>query len=394
MNYREMQKTGDNLSILGYGCMRFPRKNGSIDEARTRTQLLSAIECGVNYIDTAYLYPGSEKVVGSIIAQAGLRDKVNLATKLPHILVKRPEDIPALFKKQLGRLQTDYIDYYLIHNIGTFSDWQRMKEMGVLEFLETERKNGRIRNFGFSFHGNLLTFKRLIDDYPWDFCQIQYNYLDENFQAGTKGLEYAAEKGLGVIIMEPLRGGLLGAKIPAPAKKVIERNIPDESPAELALRWIFSHPQVKVVLSGMNEEAHIEENIRIASSPDGYTLTQDESAAIDEVTKIFQSRMKVPCTACAYCMPCPHGVDIPTCFSYYNNHSLQGGLFPFSMYIQGTDGLINGKPSKASLCKSCGVCVKKCPQQIDIPMQLKEVAKTMEKPWIRYPIRAVLKIMR
>jgi len=199
---------------------------------------------------------------------------------------------------------------------------------------------------------------------------------------------------LGIIIMEPLRGGLLGTKIPAPARKVIEKSAPDKSPAELALRWIFSHPQVHVVLSGMNEEDHIEENLRIASETDGYTLTKEECAAIDEVTKLFRSRMKVPCTACAYCMPCPHGVDIPTCFSYFNSRSLQGGLMPLYMYIQGTDGGINGKPSGASLCKNCGVCVKKCPQQIDIPLYLKETARTMEKAWIKYPVRAALKIMR
>ena len=394
MNYRNMKKTGDTLSLLGYGCMRFPRKNRGIDETRTRTQILSAFEQGVNYFDTAYLYSGSEKILGSILAEEGIRDKVMLATKLPHILVKRTEDIASLFQKQLDRLQTDYLDYYLIHNVGSFADWQRLKELGIKKFVETERHRGRIRHFGFSFHGNLIAFKQLIDDYPWDFCQIQYNYLDENFQAGKKGLEYTAKKGLGIIIMEPLRGGTLGAKIPEPAKKVLQKHIPDRSPAEWALRWVFSHPQVQVVLSGMNEESHITENIRIASNPDGYTLTEQEYSAIDEVREIFKTRFKVPCTACTYCTPCPHGVDIPTCFAHYNNKSIQGGFMPHYMYIQATEGVTNGKLSKASLCKNCGACRKHCPQQIDIPRHLKEVAQTMEKPWLRYPIRIALSVMK
>lgn len=394
MNYRQMPRTGDNLSILGYGCMRFPRKAGGIDEARARAQILSAFEQGVNYFDTAYLYPGNEKALGNILSQTGIRDKVNIATKLPHIFVNTPEDIPALFQKQLGRLQTEYVDYYLVHNICTFADWARMKDMGIIEFVEAQKKRGSIRNFGFSFHGNYLTFKELVDDYPWDFCQIQFNYLDEHFQAGINGLEYAAEKGLGVIVMEPLRGGLLGAKIPPAARKVVERDSPEQSPAELGLRWVFSHPKATMALSGMNEEAHIAENIRIASEPGSYILTEQEQRTINEVKQFFRSRMKVLCTSCSYCMPCPYGVDIPTCFSYLNTKSLRGGLRPYYMYLQATEGIVNGNPTRASLCKDCKACIAKCPQHIDIPARLKDTVRELEKPWIRLPLRLVLKLMR
>jgi len=391
MLYRTMEKTGDKLSVLGYGCMRFPRNNIGIDEKRARQQVLSAIEQGVNYFDTAYLYPGSEKVLGNILA-GGLREKVRIATKLPPMMVKSSEDIHSIFQKQLDRLQTDHIDYYLVHNVSSFEDWQRLKKLGILAFVQEEQQKGRIRHFGFSFHGNLLTFKRLVDDHPWDFCQIQYNYLDENFQAGTEGLHYAAEKGLGIIVMEPLRGGTLGAKIPEPVRKVLHSCNPQRSPAQWALQWVFAHPEVSVVLSGMDKEEHIRENIRVASSQDGFSFTEREAACLEEAKQIFREKVKVPCTGCAYCLPCPHGVDIPTCFAWYNNRSVHGGLFSTWQYALATEGAVNGNPTKASNCKSCGVCEKRCPQQINIPARLKEAAAEMEKPYIRIPIRTVLRI--
>lgn len=391
MNYRTMASTGDKLSVLGYGCMRFPRKGAGIDEERTRQQLLSAIERGVNYFDTAYLYPGSEKVLGKILA-GGLREKVNVATKLPHMMVRTGKDIETIFAKQLAALQTEYIDYYLVHNVASFADWQRMKELGIIEFIQKMKKQQRIRHFGFSFHGNLQTFQQMVDDYPWDFCQIQYNYLDEDFQAGTKGLRYAAEKGLGIVVMEPLRGGTLGNKIPAPAEKVFRQAYPERNPAEWALRWVLSHPEVSVVLSGMNEEEHIQENLRIASDEQGFSFDAQEQHCLEQVKRIFEEKIKVSCTGCAYCVPCPHGVDIPTCFSWYNSHSVHGGLFAVFQYIQATEGCTNGKPSRASNCKDCGLCVTRCPQAIPIPEKLRDVAADMEKPYIRLPVRAVLKI--
>ena len=392
MNYRMMTATGDRLSVLGYGCMRFPRNRAGIDEERTRKQVLAAIEQGVNYFDTAYIYPGSEKVLGKILA-GGLREKVKIATKIPSMMVKSRDDMETIFRRQLTHLQTDYIDYYLVHNVSSFADWQRLKDMGFIGFVEEMRRQGCILHFGFSFHGNLQTFRQLVDDYPWDFCQIQYNYLDEEFQAGTKGLHYAAEKGLGIIVMEPLRGGTLGNKIPAPAEKLFRQADPSRSPAEWALRWVLSHPEVGIVLSGMNEEEHIRENIRVTSSKEDLVLSDRELQCFEKVKAVFSEKIKVPCTGCAYCMPCPHGVDIPTCFAWYNSRSVHGGLFPVFQYIQATEGAVNGKPSRASNCKNCGLCVQRCPQQIPIPDKLKDTARQMEKAYLRIPMRIVLKRM-
>jgi len=373
--------------------MRFPRKGAAIDRERTKKQVISAIKQGVNYFDTAYLYPGSEKTLGKILAESGLRKKVKIATKLPHMLIKNKTDMQTIFQKQLANLQTDYIDYYLIHNIVNWADWQRMKDLGILSFIEELRKQRRIIYFGFSSHGNIQTFRKLVDDYPWDFCQIQYNYLDENFQAGTQGLNYAAEKGLGIIVMEPLRGGILGDKIPPGAEKLLRRAYPDRSPAEWALRWLLSHPQISVVLSGMGMEAHIKENIRMASSKDGFELSRRELACLEKVKAVFAKKIKVPCTGCAYCLPCPFNVDIPGCFALYNAQSAYGGLTPVFHYINSTEGVFNGKPSRASNCKNCGICVKDCPQQIDIPEKLKETARKMEKAYLRVPVRFFMKLM-
>ncbi|MDR3063398.1 MAG: aldo/keto reductase, partial [Methanobrevibacter sp.] len=220
MKYRKMEKTGDMLSILGYGCMRFPRKNGMLDEDRSEKQVISAIEKGVNYFDTAYLYPGNEKLLGKILSK-GYRDKVKIATKIPIPAIKNKDKILKIFKTQLKRLQTNYIDYYLIHSLSTFEEWEKLKEIGIISFVKKEQEAKRIINFGFSYHGNLVNFKKIVDDYDWDFCMIQYNYIDENYQAGKKGLDYAASKGLGIIAMEPLRGGLLVDKLPKKAQNII-----------------------------------------------------------------------------------------------------------------------------------------------------------------------------
>ena len=392
MNYRTMSATGDRLSVLGYGCMRFPRRGAAIDEERAKRQVLRAMEQGVNYFDTAYLYPGSEKALGNILAGCGLRESVKIATKLPPMLVKSREDMRSIFQKQLARLKTEYIDYYLVHNLGSFADWQRMKDLGLLDFIDEMRGQRRILHFGFSFHGNLQAFRQLVDDYPWAFCQIQYNYLDEEFQAGTQGLLYAAQKGLGVIAMEPLRGGILGDKIPAPAKKLLLEADPSRTPAELALRWLLDRPEINVVLSGIGEEAHLEENIRVADGG-SFALSTRDLECLEAVKAFFAKKIKVPCTGCAYCLPCPQGVDIPACFALYNSHSVHGGLGPLMHYINATEGIVNAAPSRASLCTGCGLCARLCPQEIPIPEKLKETARKMEKPWLRIPARAALKLL-
>ena len=396
-----MGKNADELSLLGYGCMRFPRKLGAIDMEKTEQQIVRAIAGGVNYFDTAYMYPGNEKALGTVLAviEEGVsrRSKVKIATKLPMIMTNSRADMEKFFKTSLERLQTDYIDYFLLHSINSLPDWNKMKEMGVEDFIREKLENGSIKNIGFSYHGNLHDFKNIIDDYPWDFCQIQFNYLDEYFQAGREGLDYAAQKGIGVIIMEPLRGGMLIDKMPPEAKKAIDsynkENDIGYTPAEWGLRWVFNHPGVTSVLSGMNVDEHIDENIRIASEATPNSLSEDDLAMIDRVKEIFQSAIKVPCTGCSYCMPCPAGVNIPQCFAMYNNKFLFPSVQNSVRYYMQLEGVI-AKPSLASMCKKCGQCEKHCPQEIPIMEKLDDVAKTMESAFLRTIVRLAVKIMR
>ena len=286
MLYRKIPKNGDDLSILGFGCMRLPQKKGTpgdgkIDEERAKNQILYAIDNGVNYFDTAMPYHlgTSESFLGKIFTN-GYRDKVKLATKLPPFHVSKPEDMEHILRAQLKKLNTDYIDYYLLHGLERKS-WEKLKSFGVLDFLENEKKNQRILNTGFSFHGDRETFKEIIDAYDWEICQIQYNYLDEQNQAGRRGLKYAASKDVGVIIMEPLRGGNIARKAPSEVKDIWEQADKKRTPAEWALRWIWNHPEVSVVLSGMNEEEHIKENIRIANEAPPESLSEIELQLIE-----------------------------------------------------------------------------------------------------------------
>ncbi|MCL2688177.1 MAG: aldo/keto reductase [Methanobrevibacter sp.] len=388
MKYRKIEKNGDELSILGYGCMRYPTKNGFIDYKRTEKQIMTAIDKGVNYFDTAYLYPGSEETLGKILKNNNVREKVKIADKMPALTARNREKMDEIFEKQLERLKTDYIDYYMIHNLIKFEDWERLKKNGILGFVEEEKKKGRIINFGFSFHGNLHNFKKIIDGYDWEFTLIQYNYIDENYQAGTEGLEYASSKNVGVIIMEPLRGGMLVDKLPKDGKKQIENFNIKRSPGEWALRWVWNHPDVKVVLSGMNKEEHIEENIKAASDALPNSLSNPEKEMLEKVKEEFKSKIKIECTNCAYCMPCPHGVDIPTCFSSYNDKSIFGGFKPLAMYVFAT-----GDKSGAFKCTGCGACEKKCPQEIAIVEELKNVSKSLDHWYFRIIGKIVKSVM-
>lgn len=378
MLYRKIKKNKDELSILGYGCMRYPKKNGSIDYKRTEKQIMTAIDEGVNYFDTAYLYPGSEETLGKILKSNNCRDKVKIADKMPAPTVKNRKKMDEIFEKQLNRLQTDYIDYYMIHNLMKFEDWEKLKEAGILDFVDEEKKKGRIINFGFSFHANLHNFKKIIDDYDWEFCMMQYNYIDENYQAGTEGLEYAGAKDIGVIIMEPLRGGMLVDKLPKNAQKYIKNFSVKRSPGEWALRWVWDHPTVTVVLSGMNEEEHIEENIKAATDALPNSLKTEEKEMLEKVKEEFKSKIKIECTNCAYCMPCPSGVDIPTCFSSYNDKAMFGGFRPQAMYVNATEN-----KSAAYKCTKCGICENKCPQEIAIIDELNNVNKSMDRWYYR-----------
>ena len=387
MLYREMGKTGDKVSIIGYGCMRFPTKDKKIDEERTEKQIISAIEQGVNYFDTAYIYPNSESTLGKILAK-GYRDKVMIATKLPPLMVHSLKDMESILDTQLKRLQTDHIDYYLMHALSSLQGWQRLKESGVEEFLMKAKQAGKINHFGFSYHGDKNQFKNIVDDYIWDFCQIQYNYMDENTQAGKEGLVYAASKGLGVSIMEPLRGGLLSRKMPLQVQSVFEKAEVKRTPAEWALRWVWNHPEVSIVLSGMNEESHIEENIRIANSAYPQSLSVNEIKCVSDAKEVLSEKLKVGCTGCGYCMPCPAGVNIPMCFGYYNDKYVYEESTP-AEYFGMMSGMDGGAPSYASLCRDCGKCEKHCPQSLPIRKHLKDVSKEMEKIYFKPAVRLI-----
>lgn len=387
INNRIDPKSKNKLSILGFGCMRFPTNGQIIDEQKSKEMILYAASQGVNYFDTAYIYHlgQSEKFLGKVISQERLRDKIYIATKLPHYLVKSGDDIEKIFNKQIQRLQTDYIDYYLMHMLGDIENWKRLCSFGIEEWIKNKKQIGQIRNIGFSFHGHRDQFKNILNDYDWDFTQIQYNYLDENNQAGITGLKAAHEKGIGVIVMEPLRGGRLADQIPPEVKELWDKT--GKSPVQQALNWVWNHKEVTLLLSGMSNLMQVKDNINFASQAYAGMLSPEEMKLFVKARTIISEKSKVPCTGCGYCMPCPHGVDIPTCFSCYN------GFFNFNTkrwtYIQAT-GAFTKSPAYASLCVKCGKCEKLCPQNIPIREKLQEVSKTLEK----FPFKLITKISK
>jgi uncharacterized protein len=382
MLYREMPKNGDPLSILGFGCMRLPEKDGIIAEQRAASQVRDAIDHGVNYIDTAWPYHAgqSEPFLGRALAE-GYREKVKLATKLPSWMVKDRADMDRFLDAQLEKLKTDHIDYYLAHClVGEL--WDKIETLGVSDFLDQAKADGRIINAGFSFHGSAGEFTRIVDAYTWDFCQIQYNYLDEENQAGTKGLEYAAAQGLGVIVMEPLRGGKLASPIPESVEAIWNEAQVKRTPAEWALRWVWNRPEVTVVLSGMNAETQVEENLRIADRGQPNSLTDAELQLVRRVEQTYRTLMKAGCTGCRYCVPCPAGVAIPVCLELYNDLHMFGKADEARfMYVARLGGTITGGQSGyASQCVQCGQCLEKCPQHLEIPRLLESVAAELEGP--------------
>ena len=377
MNYR-LDKYGNNLSILGYGCMRFQRKQGKIDMELAEKQIMTAYENGVNYYDTAYIYPGSEAAIGQIFQRNGIRDKVFIATKLPHYLIKNRKTLDKLFEEQLERLRTDYVDYYLMHMLTDTATWKRLEEMGIREWIEEKKKCGAIRQVGFSYHGNSETFCGLVDAYDWDFCQIQYNYMDEHTQAGRRGLQYAHEKGLPVVIMEPLRGGRLVNQLPDKAKKLFAEHPAGYTPAQWSFRWLWDQPEVTVVLSGMNTEEMVMDNIRTASTVEIGAFGDGEKELLSRVIKAFNEKVKVGCTGCGYCMPCPMGVDIPGTFNAYNRRYQDGWFQAEREYFMCTAFRKNS--AAASQCIGCGKCEKHCPQSIPIRQHLKDARKVLEDP--------------
>lgn len=381
MNYRE-DKYGNKISVLGFGCMRFSQKMGKIDMEETERELITAYEKGVNYYDTAYIYPGSEAAVGEIFEKNGIREKVYIATKLPHYLVKNKESFDKIFDEELKRLRTDYVDFYLMHMLSDIALWEKMKALGIEEWLENKRKNGQIKQVGFSYHGNSDMFCKLVDAYDWDFCQIQYNYMDEHSQAGRRGLNYAHEKGLPIFIMEPLRGGKLVNRLPDNAKKIFENYPIKHTPAQWAFRWLWNQPEVTCVLSGMNSMEMLEDNIKTASEAYVGELGETEEEMLRNVVAAINEKMKVGCTGCGYCMPCPKNVDIPGTFSAYNRRYSEGKFWALVDYAMCT--AMRKDSTAASNCIECGKCEKHCPQGIEIRKELKNAKKELEVPIYKF----------
>lgn len=383
MQYRVDPKSGNSLSVLGFGCMRLPRNLSQIDMKKSENILLKAIEGGVNYFDAAYLYPGSEGALGAILSKNNAREKVFIATKLPLGKCGSYEDFDRLFEKQLERLQTDYIDYYLMHNLSDRSLWKKLCDIGIETWIAEKKRSGQIRQIGFSFHGMQNEFLSLLDQYPWDFCQIQYNYVNENYQAGRKGLLKAAEMGLPVIVMEPLLGGKLANGLPKRAADLLKGVNSSLSPAAWALRWLWNQKEVTVVLSGMNDDAQITENLAVARESVPGMLSPHEEAAIASVVDTFHEAFKIPCTGCNYCMPCPQNVNIPACFSAYNMSYTVGMFSAIQLYATSTGGFSAQKDYSPGNCVKCGKCEKHCPQHIQITKRLEDVAQRMEPFWYR-----------
>jgi len=386
MNYRT-DKYGNKLSILGFGCMRFQKKQGKIDFEEAEREILTAFHGGVNYYDTAYIYPGSEALIGEIFRRNGIRDQIHIATKLPHYLIKSREGMERLFQEELKRLQTDYVDYYLMHMLNDVDTWNRLKKLGIEEWIREKKESGAIRQIGFSYHGNSEMFCALVDAYDWDFCQIQYNYLDEHSQAGRRGLHHAAAKGIPVIIMEPLRGGKLVKMLPEDAKKAMEKHPVHRTPAEWGFRWLWNQPEVTVVLSGMNTEEMVKENLKTASQVQVGELTEQDQAMLAQVVKAINGKMKVPCTGCGYCMPCPKGVDIPGTFAAWNRYHSESKFGGFREYLMCT--ALRKNSAAASNCIECGKCERHCPQGISIREKLKEARKDLENPVYKVAAAAV-----
>ncbi len=375
MQYRK-DKYGNPISVLGYGCMRFTQGVTGVNLKKTEEEILAAYEAGVNYFDTAYIYPGSESALGEILAKNKIREKVHIATKLPHYMLKNSDSMEKFFSEELKRLQTDYVDFYLMHMLTDDKTWERLKALGIVEWLEEKKKSGAIRQVGFSYHGNSDTFCRLVDAYDWDFCMIQYNYLDEHSQAGATGLHYASSKGLPVMIMEPLRGGRLVKNLPKSAVKLFEEYPVKRSPAEWAFRWLWNQPEVTCVLSGMNSLEMVQENTRAASEAQVGEFGEAEFGLLSDVVKAIGGAMKVGCTGCRYCMPCPQKVDIPGVFSAYNRRYSEGWFSGMKDYFMCT--ALRKDSTAASNCIGCGKCEKHCPQGIEIRKELQNVKSKME----------------
>ncbi len=391
MKYRS-DKYGNQISVLGYGCMRFTTKGMKIDFEKAEKEVMAAYNAGVNYYDTAYIYPGSEAFLGEVLEKNNIRDKVNIATKLPHNLIKAEDSMDKYFDEELKRLRTDHVDYYLMHMLNDIKSWERLKSLGIEDWIKEKKASGQIKQIGFSYHGNSDMFCKIVDSYDWDFCQIQYNYLDEHSQAGRTGLNHAAAKGIPVIIMEPLRGGRLVNNLPEKAQKLFEKYEVKRTPAEWAFRWLWNQKEVTCVLSGMNSLEMVEENVKTAASSEIGELTQKDEELLRQVVAAINEKIKVPCTGCRYCMPCPQKVDIPGTFSAYNKKYTDGKFTALKEYLMCT--AMRKDSTAASNCIECGKCEQHCPQNIEIRKCLKDAKKELEGPMYNIAKKIVHKVFK
>jgi hypothetical protein len=374
MQYRTFGTLKWNPSALGFGAMRLPVRGddrANIDEETATRMVHYAIDHGVNYVDTAYPYHKgmSETFLGRAL-QNGYRERVKLATKMPCWLVKTGEDFDCFLNEQLERLQTDYIDFYLLHALWKES-WPKMVDLNIFDWAEKAIADGRIKYLGFSFHDSFELFKEIVDSYPWTFCQIQYNYMDETYQAGTKGLKYAASKGLAVVVMEPIRGGQL-ARPPQSVQALWDTASSKRTPADWALQWVWNHPEVSVVLSGMSTMEQVEQNVASAEQSGLTQLTDEELSLIGKVRDAYNDLSIIPCTGCEYCLPCPNGVRIPRILEIYNE-----GIMYNSMESARRGYQFIKEEERADNCVQCGECEEKCPQSIEIAEWLSKAHKAL-----------------
>jgi len=390
MQYRLIPKTGDEISSLGFGAMRLPLKNGKIDRDKATELIYHAIDNGVNFIDTAYLYGDSESFLGEIL-QGEYRDKVKLCTKLPAINVRKYEDMEKFLNEQLNRLQRDSIDYYLIHAVD-LKAMNRLLKRDLIKFISKAKNEGKIKHIGFSYHGPKEEFPILIDGYDWDVVMVQYNYFDENVQASVEGIEYAASKGMGIFVMEPLKGGILAGKMPDEVEDIFKNAAPDKSNAQWAFQWVLNNRNITCVLSGMNSFEQLKENLEVADKTTPLSMSFEEMETVELVKRVMRNSLKINCSTCGYCMPCPQGVNIPECMKIYNEKYLfnhKGFINPALMdYYQYVGGIM-GSSGNAGKCDGCGKCLRKCPQKLDIVKELKKVKKEFEFPGSKYVLSLV-----
>jgi hypothetical protein len=378
MQYRSFGRLDWKPSALGFGAMRLPTLGGdhaTIDEELATRMIRTAIDAGVNYVDTAWPYHNeqSERFLGRCL-RGGYRSRVRLATKLPTWLVEKREDFDRFLDEQRRRLETETIDFYLLHGLGRLQ-WTKLYDLGVLDWAERARHEGRIGIVGFSFHDSLAAFRDIVDAYDWTFCQIQYNFMDTGFQAGTEGLRYAAKRGLGVVVMEPLRGGSLTRPAPREVAALWETASIQRSQADWALQWVWNDPDVSLVLSGMTAMSHVEENLASAERSGVGTLRDDELRLVDRVRDAYRALAPIPCTTCRYCLPCPQGVAIPRVFSFYNDAMAYGDLARLS--AQYANDRFMKPESRADRCVACGACEAACPQDVEIIEWLKKAHATL-----------------